>query len=357
MKQAASNPQVNEDGDSPEKSLMNETNKNIFSSILSFWAKNSTAVSLVFLLIAILFPLVFNQLYFISIGIAVLLYSTLSVSLNLITGYMGITSLGHAAFMGIGAYTAAILSTRFGVNFIFTFIAAAIMAGLFGILLGLPSLRIKGRYLAIVTLGFVEITRIIELNWMSLTRGPQGIASIPKMSLFSFVLKTPIQKYYVILLLLIFVVLCISAVMNSRIGRAISAIRDDEIAAAAMGINVFRKKLLIFSISSAFAGLAGAFYAHYMSFIDPNAFTTQQSFLILSLTIFGGLASIPGSIFGAIFLTVLPEILRFLTDYRQIIYGLLVIIMMVFQPRGLLGGFNLKHIRQQDQFNLTRTRE
>lgn len=331
--------------------------QNIFSSVLSFWARNNVIIALVLLGMAILFPLVFNQQYFISIAINVLMYSVLSLSLNLITGYMGITSLGHAAFFGIGAYTAAILSTRFGVNFLVTFLAATVMAGIFGLILGLPTMKIKGRYLAIVTLGFSEIARIIELNWMGLTRGPQGISGIPKMSIFGFVFKSPMSKYYVILVMLVVVILVISAIMNSRMGRAITAIRDDEKAATAMGINTFVYKLLVFSISSGIAGMAGAFYAHYMSFIDPNAFTFEQSILILSMTIFGGMASIPGSIFGALSLTVLPEVLRFLTDFRQIIYGFLLIIMMVFQPNGLLGGFNLKHIRQQDKFNQERHEE
>ena len=330
--------------------------KRFFKSLLELWAKNFLIVALIFFGLAIIFPIAFNQQYLISVGVNVLLYAALSVSLNLITGFMGITSLSHAAFLGIGAYTAAILATRFGVNFPFTFIAAAIMAGIFGLLLGLPSLRIKGRFLAIVTLGFGEITRIIELNWMSLTRGPQGISGIPKIEIFNWAMKTPMQKYYVILAILVFIVLCVFAIMNSRVGRAISAIRDDEVAAAAMGINVFGYKLMVFTISSAFAGLAGAFYAHYMSFIDPNAFSFTQSIQILSVTIFGGMASIPGSIFGAVSLIILPELLRFLVDFRLIIYGLLLVIMMVFQPNGLFGGFNLKHIRQQAIFRKSQER-
>ncbi len=342
---------------SPEaKTQKNAGKGNIFSAVLAFWAQNNLIISLIFLLIAIVFPIVFDQQYLISVGVNVLLYAALSVSLNLITGFMGITSLSQAAFLGIGAYTAAILSTRLGLNFLLTFTAATIMAALAGILLGLPSLRIKGRYLAIVTLGFGEIARMIELNWMGLTRGPQGIAGIPKMGFFEYVFKTPASKYYIILAVLVLVVLIVSAIMNSRVGRAISAIRDDEVAAAAMGINVFGYKLMVFSISAGLAGLTGAFYAHYMSFIDPNAFTFQQSILILSITIFGGMASIPGSIFGAFALTVLPEVLRFLTDFRQIIYGLLLVIMMIFQPNGLFGSFNLKHIRQQTQFNKAQER-
>ncbi|MDD5944609.1 MAG: branched-chain amino acid ABC transporter permease [Clostridia bacterium] len=321
--------------------------KGLWTRIIEVWAKNSRLISLIFLILAILFPIVFNKQYYITIAINCLIFSILSLSLNLITGYMGITSLGHAAFFGVGAYTAAILSTRMGFGFIATAILGTVFAAVFGVLLGLPTLRIKGRYLAIVTLGFCEIMRIIELNWMSLTRGPQGISGIPKVSIFGLQCVKPIQKYYVALVLLIITVLVIMAIMNSRMGRAISAIRDDETAADAMGINVFKYKIMVFSISSALAGLAGAFYAHYMGFIDPNAFNFDQSILILSMTIMGGMASIPGSIFGASVLSILPEVLRVVNDYRQIVYGLLLAIMVVWKPNGILGGFNLKHIKQR----------
>ena len=322
----------------------------LFSKSVEVFAKNSSIITIISLVGAILFPIVFSSQYIISIGINCLMYAVLAISLNLITGYMGITSLGHAGFMGVGAYTAAILSTRFNVGFIFTFIAATIVASLFGILLGLPTLRIKGRYLAIVTLGFCEIMRIIELNWMSLTRGPMGISGIPRMSLFGYTFNKPIDKYYVILVLLIITVYIVNSIMNSRIGRAISSIRDDEIAADAMGINVYKYKIIGFAISAGLAGLAGAYYAHYMGFIDPNAFTFDQSILILSMTIMGGMASIPGSIIGASFLSILPEVLRSVADYRQIVYGLLLAITMVLKPSGLLGEFNLKHIKQRLDF-------
>jgi branched-chain amino acid transport system permease protein len=330
---------------------LNSKNKNeLFSKIMEICARNSLIITIISLLFAISFPIVFSSQYLINIAINCLMYSVLAISLNLITGFMGITSLGHAGFMGVGAYTAAILSTRYGVNFIFTSIAATIVASLFGILLGLPTLRIKGRYLAIVTLGFGEIMRIIELNWVSLTRGPMGISGIPRMSLFGVAFSKPIHKYYVILVLLIITVYIVRSLMNSRIGRAFSSIRDDEIAADAMGINVFKYKIIGFAISSGLAGLAGAYYAHYMGFIDPNAFTFDESILILSMTIMGGMASIPGSIIGASFLSILPEALRAVADYRQIVYGLLLAVIMVFKPSGLLGGYNLKHIKQRFNF-------
>lgn len=321
------------------------------SKLLQFWANNNVLVSIVLLVIAILLPVIIKQQYVITVAIYCGIFSVLSLSLNLITGYMGITSIGHAAFFGIGAYTAAILATRFGWNFIFTFLAGALVASLFGILLALPTLRVRGRYLAIVTLGFGEIARMIELNWGSLTRGPMGIPNIPKMGMFGVQFKTPMVKYYIVLSLVVLTALIVKALMNSRAGRAIGAIKDDDVAAGAMGINVFKHKVVVFAISSALAGLAGAYYAHYMSFIDPNGFNFQQSILMLSMIIFGGMASIPGSIFGAIALTVLPEMLRFLSAYRQVIYGILLIVMLIYRPNGLLGGFNLKHVRERYLFN------
>ncbi|MCD8037377.1 MAG: branched-chain amino acid ABC transporter permease [Clostridiales bacterium] len=324
--------------------------KGIFTLLIEAWAKHSKLVALIFLILAIIFPLVFDRQYYITVAINCLMFSILSLSLNLITGFMGITSLGHAAFFGVGAYTAAILSTRMGFGFITTAILGTIFAALFGVLLGLPTLRIKGRYLAIVTLGFCEIMRIIELNWMSLTRGPQGISGIPKLSVLGFEFSKPIQKYYVVLVLLVLTVLVIMAIMNSRVGRAISSIRNDEVAADAMGINVFKYKIMVFSVSAGIAGLAGAYYAYYMGFIDPNAFNFDQSILMLSMTIMGGMASIPGSILGASVLSILPEALRAVNEYRQIIYGLLLAVMVVWKPSGVLGGFNLKHIRQRLDF-------
>jgi branched-chain amino acid transport system permease protein len=275
-----------------------------------------------------------------------MIYTILCLSLNLITGFMNITSLGHAAFYGVGAYTAAILSTRLGLGAPFTFIAAMITAGMAGLLLGLPSLRIQGRYLAIITLGFCEITRILELNWMSLTRGPLGIPNIPGIFFFGVKLK-PIGRYFVVFFLMILTVYVIHRIMNSRIGRGITAIRDDPIAAEAIGVPVFRYKLLIFAISSSFAGLAGAFYAHHISFIAPQNFSFDQSIQYLGMIILGGMGSIPGSIIGAVVLTVIPEMTRGLLEYRLILYGLVIVTMLIIRPSGLCGGFNLSHIAQR----------
>mgnify|MGYP005796259529 CR=1 FL=1 len=319
----------------------------MFKKVINLWAQHQVPVSIIALIIAVVFPLVAPSPYVIHIGVLCLIYTVLSLSLNLVTGFLGITTLGHAAFFGIGAYTAAILSTSCGFNFFLTMLSAGVVSALFGALLGAPTLRISGRYLTIVTIGFCEITRIVELNWMDLTRGPLGIPNIPAPTVFGIVCDTPFSKYYVILALAVLTIIFCKNMLNSRTGRAISAIKGDELAANVMGVNLMHIKVMTFTISAAIAGMAGGFYAHVMSYIDPTSFTFDQSVQIMSMTILGGLGSIPGSIVGAIALTVIPEMLRGFMELRQVLYGLVIVVMVYFRPTGLLGGFNLKHIRQR----------
>ena len=322
----------------------------MFKKILTGWALHERLITLIMVAIAIVFPIIFQHPYVVNIGVMAGIYSILSMSLNLITGYMGIVTLGHAAFFGIGAYTAALLALNMGWNFIFTFIAAAAVSAIFGLLLGLPTLRLSGRYLSIVTLAFCEVIRILETNWKWLTRGPLGLPSIPSPELFGIVLDEPWKQYYFVLIMCALTIFCISSVMNSRIGRGITAVKNDQVAAEAMGVKSFQYKLMVFALSALFAGIGGAFYAHYVSFIDPTSFSFDQSTQILSMTIMGGLSNLFGSIFGAITLISLPEILRPLMAWRQVIYGALLVVMVMWRPKGLFGGFNLKHIRQLTLF-------
>jgi len=320
-------------------------------TILKFWATNEKWFAVGLLVLALLYPVVFPQGYLINVAIMSCVYIMLSLSTNFITGYMGILNMGQAAFFGIGAYTAAILATRLQLNFIFTFFFAMIVSAIFGILLGLPTLRLSGRYLAVVTMAFCEICRTLEINLKWLTRGPMGITGIPAPKLFGFELDTGNKsaQFYFAVILILLIIFCIVSITNSRVGRAINAIKDDEIAASAMGINTFFYKVLTFSVASVIAGTAGAFYAHFIGFIDPSSFSFDQSSLILSMTVIGGLGNVWGSILGAAALISLPEILRPLMEVRQILYGIVLVLMMLFRPQGVLGGFNLKHIRQREQ--------
>ncbi len=335
----------------------------MFKKLINLWAKNQVVVAIVFLAILIAYPLIFTRYYLRNIALQCLLYSMLSLALNFIMGYTGIVVLGMAAFYGIGAYTLAILTTKLGMTFVPATLCAMLCAFITGILIGLPTLRIQGNYLAIVTLGFCEIVRIVELNWVELTNGPFGIKQIPSPTIFGLdnvfglKLSTPLGKYYLLLVLLVIVIVVVHNLINSRPGRAWRAIKGDIVAAQAMGINVFRYKVFAFAICAAIAGLAGAYYASYINYVDSTTFNYNQSIQILSMTIMGGLGSIPGSIIGAIFFVVLPEFLRWLgtflgewiLEWRQILYGVILIVMIMFKSDGILGGFDLRQINHYNK--------
>ncbi len=305
------------------------------------------AVALVAALI--LFPWVFSSSYILRIVTVCMMYVMIALSINLLTGFLGMMTLGQAAFWGIGAYTAAILSTRLGLGMGLCMLASALAAGVLSLLVALPTMRLKGYFLTVVTLGFGEIVRLIEMNWMDLTRGPLGIAGIPSPNFFGIDLSSNRQIYYVMLVLVILSALLIFSVVHSRVGLAIMSIRDDDLAAAAMGVNVVKYKIMVFILSTMIVGVAGAFYAHYINFIDPSGFTTAASTDMLVMAIFGGLGSIPGTILGASILIILPETIRALAEYRNLVYGLIIVILMMVKPDGILGNVNFQYIRQRVQ--------
>ncbi len=256
----------------------------------------------------------------------------LAMSLNLVNGCAGQFSLGHAGFMGVGAYTSAVLTTVLDIPFFHTPIglAIAIFAGggaaaAAGYLVGLPSLRLRGDYLAIVTLGFGEIIRITFLN-IPEVGGARGLPAIPRVSNFFWVYLSASLTFIALLRL-----------VRSSFGRAIISVRENEIAAESMGINVARYKIVAFVISSFFAGLAGALFAHYQGFIDPNTFNFTRSVEVVIMVVIGGMGSLSGSIIGAIIVCVLPELLRSFDQYRLVIFPLVLIIVMLVRPNGLLG--------------------
>ncbi len=287
--------------------------------------------------VALLLPLFITNTYFLHILISIGLYIILALSLNLVTGFAGQLSLGHVAFYGIGAYTAALFMLNFGVSFWLASIASACVAALFGFLLGLPTLRLKGDYLAIVTLGFAEIIRLILVNWAELTRGPMGLPGIPSPEFLGFEFSSRMSFYYLIMALVAFTIFFMRRLTNSGVGMAMQTVKADEIAAESIGIYPIKYKLLAFVISAAFAGVAGSFYASYISFISPDTFVYNDSCTILAMVVLGGLGSIPGSIIGAGVLTLIPELLRDLSSYRMLIFGFLMVFMMIFSPSGFWG--------------------
>ena len=265
----------------------------------------------------------------------------LAVSLNVATGYLGQLPLGHAGFMAVGAYTCA-LFTKYsplpehlnGLSFALGLALGALMAGLFGVAIGIPALRLTGDYLAILTLGFGEIIRITLNNiddvlGYDLFYGAKGLKNIPKYS-----------NYWTVFVCVVITCFAIHAMMKSRHGRAVLAIRDNEIAAESCGIQTTYYKVMAFSFSAAFAGLAGGLYACYLGVLDPGSFGFMKSIEILVMVVLGGMGSMLGSILSAGVLTILPEALRSFADYRMVIYSLVLVLMMIFRPGGLLGSYD-----------------
>lgn len=271
------------------------------------------------------------------------IYSMLALSMNMIVGLTGMFNLGHIAFFGIGAYCSALLAFQ-GFPFPVCLLAGALLAGVIGYLIGLPTLKLKGDYLAIATLGLGESIKAVFNNWMGLTRGPMGLPGIPKPTIFSLQIKT--TEAYLIFVLLFFALtfLIMEKLFRSPYGRVLKGIREDEFAAQALGKDVFRFKLHTLFLGCFFAGMAGSLYAHYISFIDPSSFTIQQTIFILIMVVLGGMGNNLGAVLGAVVIILIPELLRLLNlpghvtgPLKQMIFSTLLILLMLFRPRGILG--------------------
>lgn len=256
----------------------------------------------------------------------------LAVSLNLITGFTGQLSLGHSGFMAIGAYTSAYLSTTTNIPFIISIIIGALFATIIGFLVGLPTLKLKGDYFAIATLGICEIIRVLITNIDALG-GARGLSGIPRETNFTLV-------YFAMVLTIVI----IANIIHSSKGRSMIAIRENEIAAEAMGVNTTKYKIMAFLVSVFFAGIAGGLFAHHNGFIQPTAFNFLKSIEILTFVVLGGMGSLSGSIIAAIVLTILPEALRSFADLRMIFYSLALIIVMIFRPKGLFGNMEITDV-------------
>jgi branched-chain amino acid transport system permease protein len=285
---------------------------------------------------AAVLPLFLND-YYRDIMTLTGMYIVLALGLNIVVGQAGLLNLGYVAFYAIGAYTYAILSTTFGLTFWFGLLAGGAVAAVFAVLLGMPTLRLRGDYFAIVTLGLGEITRIILNNWDSMTGGPNGISKIGRPVVAGYELHTTLDFYYLITVIVIVTVFAMHRLIASRIGRAWVAIREDEVAAEAMGVNTYRMKLLAFVLGSALAGIVGVFFSAKMAFVSPESFTFLESVMILCMVVLGGMGSIPGIILGALLLITIPEIFREFQDYRMLAFGIALVLMMVFKPQGILG--------------------
>jgi branched-chain amino acid transport system permease protein len=285
---------------------------------------------------AIILPMFLNS-YSLDVFTSALFYTMLALGLNLLVGDLGLLNLGYIAFYGIGAYTYAILSTKFGIGFWGSLMLGGIAASVFSLIVAIPTLRLKGDYLAIATLGFGEIVRIVLNNWDSLTNGPNGIMNIPRPSLPWIQLSTGIRFFYLVLFFVILQVYILYRIKRSRFGRYAVAIRENEQAAEMVAINTYKIKTIYFMLSAFFGGIAGVMFASKQMFVSPDSFTFIESVYVLAMVILGGMGNIAGVILGAFTLVILPELLREFVLYRMLIFALLLITMMLFKPEGLLG--------------------
>jgi branched-chain amino acid transport system permease protein len=284
------------------------------------------------------FPFVFS-LYQTNIMITALIYVITGLGLNIVVGLAGLLDLGYVAFYAVGAYSYALLNYHFGLGFWVVLPIGAGMGLIFGILLGFPVLRLKGDYLAIVTLGFGEIIRLVLENWNEFSFGPSGIANIPRPGLFGIEMslhEATISMYFVMIFLAVVTSFVVRRLQDSRIGRAGIAVREDEVACQAMGIDKTRTKLSAFAMGATWAGMAGVVFAAKTTFINPASFTLWESIIILCVVVLGGMGSVLGVIFGALMLILLPEYLRVFSEYRLLVFGAVLVVMMVFRPGGIV---------------------
>lgn len=290
------------------------------------------------LVFAVAFPYFFST-YQTNIMTTALMYVVLGLGLNIVVGVAGLLDLGYVAFYAVGAYSYALLNLHFDLGFWAVLPIGGLFAAFLGILLGFPVLRLRGDYLAIVTLGFGEIIRLVLENWNEFSSGPSGIANIPRPGFFGMDMNFDsgiIYIYYIVVALVIFTIFVVNRLQDSRLGRAWLALREDEIACQAMGIDKTRTKLIAFSLGAFWAGFVGVIFAAKTTFVNPASFTFLESAIILSIVVLGGMGSIVGVIFGALILILMPEYLRALSEYRMLAFGGILVVMMVFKPDGII---------------------
>ena len=286
------------------------------------------------LAIALLIPFVSASAYSLNIMTTAAIFVMLAAGLNIVVGYCGLLDLGYIAFMAVGAYTAGIVSKSFELPLIFTIPAVLVMTILAGLIIGAPTLRLRSDYLAIVTLGFGEITRITANN-ISVTGGPSGIFGIPGLlQIGDLDLQEPVYFYYVVVLVVAAFVLAAARLGKSRLGRAMRFVREDEDAAEAMGIHTYKVKLMAYIFGAIWGGFGGVLFASHLSAVSPQSFVFLQSALVLMAVVLGGMGNMRGVVLGAVVISLLPELLRDLAAYRYLAFGVLLIVVMVFRPQG-----------------------
>ncbi|MCG8565651.1 MAG: branched-chain amino acid ABC transporter permease [Desulfobacterales bacterium] len=299
------------------------------------WIRRCALLAVV--LTALFLPRMMDNLYYLGIVNYMVLYAILCMGLNLILGYAGLLSLGHAAFYGLGGYTTAILITRYGFSFGTCLILSGLIALAFGILLGLPTRKVRGDYFCLLTIAFGEIFRLVAQAWIDFTNGAMGIVGIPIPTLGPWVIRSEVDFYYLGLLLLAFTGITMYLIIHSKFGRAFIAIREDELAASVMGINTAIYKILVFAVGCFYAGLAGSYLAVYQTTVTPSNFRLEESCLMIIMVIVGGMGSLLAPIAGVIIMTLATEYFRSIAEYRMLIIGVIMVVVLLFRPQGIFG--------------------
>lgn len=302
--------------------------------------------ALIILAVAVLgFPWLVN-IYQTNIMVLALIFVVLGLGLNITVGLAGLLDLGYVAFFAVGAYTYAVLNQFFGFGFWLSLPIGGLMGALFGVVLGFPILRLRGDYLAIVTLGFGSIAKIVIENWEEVFNGAKGIAGIPRPGFFGAEMNieaATTYTYYMMILLVVLTIFVTNRLKDSRIGRAWMALREDEIACVAMGVDMARTKLSAYALGAFWAGLVGVLFAARNTYINPNSFTFMESALVLSIVVLGGMGSIVGVIIAGLVLILMPEYLRAFAEYRMLMFGAVMVLMMIFRPEGLISNVRRKY--------------
>ncbi len=296
--------------------------------------RNNTITFIIFILLILFFPLLTEGSYNLSVAIFAGINALLALGLCILMGYAGQISLGQAGFYGIGAYISAILSLKFGLPVILSVVVASGVAAIAATILAVPALRLKGHYLAVATLGFGEIIHII-LNEFG-PGGPSGFGDIPRFNIFGYVFDSSISFFYLTWGFVALIMLFSINLINSRIGRALRAMHDSEVACRAMGLDIVSLKIKVFVLGAVYASIAGSLYAHYVTFLSPSTFTLFHSVLIVMMAVIGGINNLWGGILGAIIITVLPELLRQFEEFDVLVYGLILTLCLLFFRKGLV---------------------
>lgn len=289
------------------------------------------------LLFLLLLPYLGVNIYSLHVYTLICIYIIISIGLNIIFGHTGQISLGHAAFYAIGAYTSALLTARLGFPFVLAFFCAGFVSLIIGLGVGAATLKLEGAYLAMATIGFGEIVRMVLIHWERVSGGPAGISKIPDPSFFGWQLHSAQSKYYLVLFVTMVAFICYRNLMMSNYGKKFTAVKENILAAQAMGVDTTRTKVIAFGISTLYAGLGGSLYAHLNCYIAPDAFPLSESITLLLIVVLGGMGNILGPILGSIILIEVKESLRMLKDYNMLIYGFALMALMIFAPKGFSG--------------------